>query len=213
MFHFHSFPTTFMLRVSFSPAPEYVIVVLLESSFSDPRAAQNYCYCYYYCYTLQIADFLKGPILLGSNPILGINPFTFASTQLRSHQSIYVRINPFTFASIHVCVCVDGWGEGGGRGGGVGKKTQFKFQKFQIPARRRRIFFIISNFVVFWLLNFEWVGGRGERRRWGETKFKIQKNKIRRGGAVIWICWLLNFVFFWILASFWNHFRIIVASF
>ena len=60
------------------------------------------------CYTLQIADFLKGPILLGSNPILGtlkifsINPFTFASIHLRSHQSIHVRINPFRFASIHL---------------------------------------------------------------------------------------------------------------
>ena len=42
-------PTTFMLRVSFSPAPECVIVVLLESSFSDPRAAKNNCCCCY-CY-------------------------------------------------------------------------------------------------------------------------------------------------------------------
>ena len=39
------FPTTFMLRVSFSPAPECVIVVLVESTFSDPRSAQNDCYC------------------------------------------------------------------------------------------------------------------------------------------------------------------------
>ena len=33
------FPTTFMLRVSFSPVPECVEIGLLESSFSDPPAA------------------------------------------------------------------------------------------------------------------------------------------------------------------------------
>ena len=49
---FSLFPTTFMLRVSFSPAPECVIVVLLESSFSDPRAAQNCYCCCCCCYTL-----------------------------------------------------------------------------------------------------------------------------------------------------------------
>ena len=31
---------TFLLKVSFSPAPECVIVVLLESTFSDARAAE-----------------------------------------------------------------------------------------------------------------------------------------------------------------------------
>ena len=30
------FPTTFMLRVSFSPVPECVVIGLLETSFSDP---------------------------------------------------------------------------------------------------------------------------------------------------------------------------------
>ena len=33
------FPTTFMLRVSFSPVPECVVTWLLESSFSDPPRA------------------------------------------------------------------------------------------------------------------------------------------------------------------------------
>ena len=42
-------PTTFMFWVSFSPAPECVIVALVESTFSDPHAAQpSYC-CYYCC--------------------------------------------------------------------------------------------------------------------------------------------------------------------
>ena len=92
-----------MLRVSFSPAPECVIVVLLESSFSDPRAAQN---CYYYCcYTLQIADFLKGPILLGSNPILGTLK-CFPSIHLRSHQPSYshnIYVEGLLFSRPWVC--------------------------------------------------------------------------------------------------------------
>ena len=34
--YIYDFPTTFMSRVSVSSAPECVIAVLLESSFSDP---------------------------------------------------------------------------------------------------------------------------------------------------------------------------------
>ena len=93
-----------MLRVSFSRAPECVIVVLLESSFSDPRAAQNCCY-YYCCYTLQIADFLKGPILLGSNPILGTLK-CFPSIHLRSHQPSYshnIYVEGLLFSRPWVC--------------------------------------------------------------------------------------------------------------
>ena len=36
------FPTTFMFWVSFSPVAECVIVLLLESTFSDPLVAQRY---------------------------------------------------------------------------------------------------------------------------------------------------------------------------
>ena len=39
-----------MLRVSFSPVPECVVLGLLESSFSDPPRAPGRCHCCCYCY-------------------------------------------------------------------------------------------------------------------------------------------------------------------
>ena len=48
--HFHIFPTTFMLRVSFSPVPECVVISLLKLSFSDPPVPPEPRYCYYCCY-------------------------------------------------------------------------------------------------------------------------------------------------------------------
>ena len=48
-FNVYVFPTTFMLRVSFSPVPECVVIGLLESSFSDPpRGTRDSVYYYYY---------------------------------------------------------------------------------------------------------------------------------------------------------------------
>ena len=35
-----------MLRVSFSPVPECVVIGLLETSFSDPPRAPGRCCCY-----------------------------------------------------------------------------------------------------------------------------------------------------------------------
>ena len=77
IFYVFLFPTTFMLRVSFSPAPECVIVVLLESSFSDPRAAQSCCCCTLVVICSSIFSFLFVSklftfILISMNPILGI---------------------------------------------------------------------------------------------------------------------------------------------
>ena len=83
-------PTTFMLRVSFSPVPECVEIGLLESSFSDPPAAPGTPLLLLLLLLLLFYTLLLN-LFIGSYSYFALGPFFSSGTQLLLHNDIIYK--------------------------------------------------------------------------------------------------------------------------